>query len=139
MSHCTPYVSVDTTPVVLLESFGYILLATDTAPFVSSFIALFFVQGIYVYGIFPIIEYGVVSTLTYGVQWDSALKWIKEKNPSIDLKNSTAYGNHLDTEIIAGEINKDAKVYGIEDTEGYVDVDYDEEENLEFAVYALEN
>ena len=78
------------------------------------------------------INYGVVSTLTYGVQWDATLQWWKDTDSNIDLTNSTTYGNHLDTTIVAGEINKDAQyaVYDIDafNLGNYDEVEYDEEE-----------
>ena len=60
---------------------------------------------------------GVVSTLIYGVQWDRTLAWFLETEAkdinenAIDFTNSTSYGNYINTNIVASDLNDGARVW----------------------------
>ena len=52
---------------------------------------------------------GVVSTLTYSVQWDTVINWWTQTNAVASVLNSIEYGNYLNHEITAGDLNEGAK------------------------------
>ena len=55
-------------------------------------------------------NYGVTSTLTYGVQWDRTVAWVKSvKGESLDLLNSTEYGNYANTTLVVTDFNENAQ------------------------------
>ena len=60
--------------------------------------------------------YGVTSTLCYGVQWNAALRFIRDK---VDVTNSTNWGNYANHEFeFTGEYSADdAKTWDDDETE----------------------